>query len=78
MLVKRIQDTRGATQVIVAHNLALAAAVGTHIAVLHEGRIVDYQPARALNRSTHPFTQEFIRAADLQFAETTRPTHEAR
>lgn len=65
-LIKRIQDTRGATQVIVAHNLPLASAIGTHIAVLRDGRIVDYQPAGALSRSTHPYTQEFIRANELK------------
>jgi phospholipid/cholesterol/gamma-HCH transport system ATP-binding protein len=65
-LIKRIQDTRATTQVVVAHNLALASEIGTHIAVLHAGRIVDHQPARALGRSTNPHTQEFIRAADLK------------
>jgi len=64
-LVKRIQETRGTTQVIVAHNLQLATHIGTHIAVLHGGVIVDYQPARELSRSHHPHTQEFIRAANL-------------
>lgn len=64
-LVKRIQETRGTTQVIVAHNLALAGRIGTHIAVLHQGLIVDYQPANALSHSDNPHTQEFIRAANL-------------
>jgi len=66
-LIKRIQTTRAATQVVVAHNLALASEIGTHIAVLHEGRIVDYQRAEALARSSHPHTQEFLRAANLKF-----------
>jgi phospholipid/cholesterol/gamma-HCH transport system ATP-binding protein len=64
-LVKRIQETRSTTQVIVAHNVALAGRIGTHIAVLHQGRIVDFQPANALSRSDNPHTQEFIRAANL-------------
>jgi phospholipid/cholesterol/gamma-HCH transport system ATP-binding protein len=65
-LIKRIQERRGATQVVVAHNLALASEIGTHIAVLHRGRIVDYQPAQALALSTNPHTRQFIRAADLK------------
>jgi len=65
-LVQRIQQTRGATQVVVAHNLALATEIGTHIAVLRGGRIVDHQPAEAFGRSTNPFTQEFLRAAHLR------------
>lgn len=66
-LITRIHQTRGATQVVVAHNLALASEIGTHIAVLHQGQIVDYQPAGALVRSGHPHTQEFLRAANLKF-----------
>jgi phospholipid/cholesterol/gamma-HCH transport system ATP-binding protein len=64
-LVKRIQEARRTTQVVVAHNLALALRIGTHIAVLHQGRIVDYLPASALSRSENPHTQELIRAAKL-------------
>jgi len=67
LLIRRIQETRGATQVVVAHDLALAGRIGTHIAVLAGGRIVDYQPARELSRSANPHTQEFIRAANLTF-----------
>jgi phospholipid/cholesterol/gamma-HCH transport system ATP-binding protein len=66
-LIKRIQETRGTTQVVVAHNLALASGIGTHIALLHDGRIVDYQPAPALHDSPNPRTQEFIRAAEPKF-----------
>ena len=65
-LLKRIQERRATTQVVVAHNLALAGAIGTHIAVIQQGRIVDYQPADALGRSTNPHTRDFIRAANLK------------
>jgi phospholipid/cholesterol/gamma-HCH transport system ATP-binding protein len=66
-LITRIHTTRGATQIVVAHNLALASEIGTHIAVLHAGRIVDYQRANALARSSQPHTQELLRAANLKF-----------
>lgn len=66
-LIRRIQQTRRTTQVVVAHNLALASEIGTHIAVLHGGRIVDYQRARALAHSTNLHTQELLRAANLKF-----------
>ena len=66
-LIKRIRERRGATQVVVAHDLALASDIGTHIAVLRGGHIVDYQPAQAFARSTNTYTQEFIRAAHLNF-----------
>jgi phospholipid/cholesterol/gamma-HCH transport system ATP-binding protein len=64
-LVKRIRDARGATQVIVAHDLVLATEIGTHIAVLRDGHIVDYQTADAFSHSENPYTQEFLRAAKL-------------
>ena len=65
-LIKQIQETLGTTQVVVAHNLALAGRIGTHIAVLHDGRIVDYQPARELASSSNAHTQAFIRATELR------------
>jgi len=65
-LIKRIQESRGTTQVVVAHNLALAGEIGTHIAVLHGGQIVDHQPAQSLGRSSNPHTQAFIRATHLK------------
>ena len=65
-LIRDIQERRATTQVVVSHNLALAGEIGTHIAVLQYGRIVDYQPADALGRSDHPHTREFIRAANLK------------
>jgi phospholipid/cholesterol/gamma-HCH transport system ATP-binding protein len=65
-LVQRIQQTTGATQVVVAHNLALATEIGTHIAVLRGGRIVDHQTADAFGHSPNPFTQEFLRAAQVR------------
>lgn len=65
-LITRIQRMQGATQIVVAHNLVLASEIGTHVAVLHAGRIVDYQLANALARSSHPHTQEFLRAAHLK------------
>ncbi|HXQ23169.1 MAG TPA: ATP-binding cassette domain-containing protein [Candidatus Acidoferrales bacterium] len=65
-LIKRIRDRRATTQVVVAHDLALASDIGTHIAVLRGGHIIDYQPAKAFAQSDNAYTQEFIRAAHLQ------------
>lgn len=65
-LIVRIKERRGATQVLVTHNLTLACAIGDHVALLHEGRIVDYRTGRTLAASDHPLTQEFLRAASLR------------
>jgi len=65
-LIVRIKRTRGTTQVLVTHNLTLARAIGDHVAMLHHGRIVDFTTGQALPTSTHPLTQEFLRAATLE------------
>jgi phospholipid/cholesterol/gamma-HCH transport system ATP-binding protein len=64
-LIRRITETRGTTQLIVTHNLALARAIADHIAVLDGGRIGDYTTPAELARSPYPLTREFLRAASL-------------
>ena len=57
--------TRGSTQIIVTHNLALARAIADRIAVLDQGRIVDCTPGGAARQPAIPSTREFLRAAGL-------------
>jgi phospholipid/cholesterol/gamma-HCH transport system ATP-binding protein len=64
-LIRRIKDTRGATQLIVTHNLPLARATADHIALLEKGRVADYTTPRDIVQSQHPLTREFLRAASL-------------
>jgi phospholipid/cholesterol/gamma-HCH transport system ATP-binding protein len=64
-LICRIRSDTGATQVVVTHDLTLAMDIGTQVAVIHGGRIVDQQPARHFAASPHPHTQALIRAANL-------------
>ena len=64
-LIARIRTTRGATQIIVTHNLPLARSVADRIAVLAEGRIAECIPPRELGASRHPLTREFVRASGL-------------
>ena len=64
-LIARIRATRGSTQIIVTHNLALAAAIADRIAVLDGGRIVESLPPAALASSRHPLTRELLRAAGI-------------
>lgn len=65
-LMRRIQERRGATQILVTHNLALAQEVADHIALLHRGRIVDHQTPESLVRSTNELTRRFVQAAALR------------
>jgi ABC-type dipeptide/oligopeptide/nickel transport system ATPase component len=51
--------------VVVTHDLVLAMNVGTSIAVIRGGRIVDQQPAGRLCESPHEHTQALLRAANL-------------
>ena len=64
-LVTRIRTGRGATQVIVTHNLPLARAIADRIAVLDQGRIAECSTPDTLGASGHPLTREFLRAAAL-------------
>ncbi len=65
-LIRRIQSARGATQVVVTHDLVLATTVGDRIAVIQHGKIVELLPAHSLAGGSHPYTREFVRAASLQ------------
>lgn len=70
-LILRIRDHQGATQVVVTHNLALAAEIGDRIAVLCSGRIVEIVTPGELERATHPYTRAFVEAACLPAARGT-------
>src|SRR5262249_35967691 len=47
-LIARIRTARGATQVIVTHNLGLASAIADRVAVLDGGRIIECTPPAEL------------------------------
>jgi phospholipid/cholesterol/gamma-HCH transport system ATP-binding protein len=64
-LIRRIQDRRHPTQVVVTHNLPLAGEVADHIALLRRGEIVDYCTKEEFFHSEHPQTRQFLRAARL-------------
>jgi phospholipid/cholesterol/gamma-HCH transport system ATP-binding protein len=62
-LIRRIQERKHPTQVVVTHNLPLAGEVADHIALLRRGEIVDYGTGQEFFHSQHPQTREFLRAA---------------
>jgi phospholipid/cholesterol/gamma-HCH transport system ATP-binding protein len=62
-LIRRIQERRRPTQVVVTHNLPLAGEIADHVAVLRRGEIVDYCTGEEFFHSQHPYTQDFLRAA---------------
>ena len=64
-LIRRIQERRGPTQVVVTHNLPLASEIADHVAVLRQGRIVDHRSGAGFLSSEHPHTQKLLRAAHV-------------
>ena len=62
-LIRKIQQSRRPTQVVVTHNLPLAGEIADHVAVLRRGEIVDYRTGDDFFRSEHPYTRELLRAA---------------
>ena len=54
----------GLSQLIVTHDLALAAYIADRIAVMHRGKIVELAPARELiSNPLHPYTKALLKAA---------------
>jgi phospholipid/cholesterol/gamma-HCH transport system ATP-binding protein len=64
-LIARIRATRGSTQIVVTHNLALARAIADRIAVLADGRVVELSTPDALMARRQPLVREFLRASGL-------------
>jgi len=64
-LIRKIQERRRPTQVVVTHNLPLAGEIADHVAVLKQGEIVDFCTGDDFFRSQHPHTRNFLRAARL-------------
>lgn len=64
-LIARVRRARGATQLVVTHNLPLARTLADRIAVLDAGRIVEYAAPDALRASRHALVRELLRASAL-------------
>jgi phospholipid/cholesterol/gamma-HCH transport system ATP-binding protein len=64
-LIRRIQDRRCPTQVVVTHNLPLAREIADHVAVLREGEIVEFSTGDEFWQSANPHTRNFLRAAHV-------------
>jgi phospholipid/cholesterol/gamma-HCH transport system ATP-binding protein len=64
-LIRKIQQSRRPTQVVVTHNLPLAGDIADHVAVLRRGEIVDYRTGESFFQSDHPYTRELLRAAHV-------------
>jgi len=50
----------GITAVVISHDIASSFRVGDHVAMIHEGVIVDEGTPASLRQSRHPYVQKFL------------------
>ncbi|MDE0415879.1 MAG: ABC transporter ATP-binding protein [bacterium] len=63
LLLKQLQEMRGAAYVFVSHDLAVVRAISDQIAVLYQGRICESGPTEAVFRPPfHPYTEVLLGA----------------
>ena len=65
LLIDDLRRRLGVTSVVVTHDLYSALAVGTRVAMLHEGRMVVCAPPEEFIASDHPVVRDFLRAQGI-------------
>ena len=62
-LVRELQRELGLSMLFISHNLAVVRYVASHVAVMHDGRIVEQGPAsQVLADPAHDYTRELLAA----------------
>ena len=62
-LLLELQTTRQLSYVLITHNLSLVRHLGTQVAVMQQGRLIEAGPvAQVIDSPTNPFTQRLIRS----------------
>jgi phospholipid/cholesterol/gamma-HCH transport system ATP-binding protein len=62
-LIKDVHDATGATFLVTTHDMAAARQLADHVAVIHEGHIVESGEADAVFRSDEPVARQLISGA---------------
>ena len=63
LLLKQLQEKRGAAYIFVSHDLAVVRAISDQIAVLYQGRICETGPTEAVFAAPfHPYTEVLLGA----------------
>lgn len=59
-LIKGLHDKLGVTSVIVTHDIPSAFFLGSRIAMMHDGRIIEVGTPEEIKRSENPFVKAFL------------------
>lgn len=64
-LIKETQVRLGKTYVVISHDIAATFRLADMVAVLYDGRIIDYGTPYEVRRSKNEFTKEFLKATKV-------------
>jgi len=72
-LLKDLQDARGLTYIFISHDLAVVKFMSDTMAIMHDGKIVEYDSAEKIYRDPHEeYTRRLIAAVPDDRIETIR------
>jgi phospholipid/cholesterol/gamma-HCH transport system ATP-binding protein len=63
--IKNIQARLRATSIVVMHDMPSVYAISNNIAMLFEGAIIEYAPAKEFRRSINPIVQQFLEGSEV-------------
>jgi phospholipid/cholesterol/gamma-HCH transport system ATP-binding protein len=69
-LIQDLHDKLQVTSVVVTHDMESAFFVGTHVAMIHDGKIVASGTPDEIRRNNNPIVQNFIFASNGQHTES--------
>lgn len=72
LLIDDMRQRLGVTSVVVTHDLYSALAIGSRVAMIHDGRYVVCAPPEEFIASPHPVVRSFLRAQGIVSLEDVR------
>ncbi len=76
-LMRTLQDELGLTYLFITHDLSVARYMCNRIAIMYEGRIVEYGPTdQVLHNPLHPYTRRLINSVQVADPTVERPVDE--